>query len=394
MSGLARLKTVSALGIIEIFAWGSSFYLIAVLAQPIAAETGWSGAAVSAGVSVGLLVSGLAATLTGRLIEARGGRPVLAGGMCLLALGLVLLGLARSLPAYYAAWVVLGLGMAGGLYDAAFSALGRIFGRDARAAITQLTLWGGFASTVCWPLSAWLVEVVGWRNACFSYAALHMVVTLPLALFGLPRAARPAPGTKVHSPLPPAVPVLDPRFLCLPGAGILMSTLATIWSVHFVTLLTATGYGIAAAIGIGTLIGPSQVGARVLEMLGRGRHHPIWTMLVATTAILIGFGGLQFGLPAAAVMIAYGAGNGLWSIARGALPLSVFGSDGYARTMGRLATPMLLASAGAPSVGAWLIDRLGAADTLRILAVASLVPLVLAITLFRMSARSRALPQV
>ena len=173
-----------------------------------------------------------------------------------------------------------------------------------------------------------------------------------------------------------------------------MSTLATIWSVHFVTLLTATGYGIAAAIGIGTLIGPSQVGARVLEMLGRGRHHPIWTMLVATTAILIGFGGLQFGLPAAAVMIAYGAGNGLWSIARGALPLSVFGSDGYARTMGRLATPMLLASAGAPSVGAWLIDRLGAADTLRILAVASLVPLVLAITLFRMSARSRALPQV
>ncbi|RJE87228.1 MFS transporter [Paracoccus onubensis] len=182
MTGSERLRIVSALGVIEIFAWGSSFYLIAVLAEPIAAETGWSGAAISAGVSIGLLVSGISAIFVGRLIEVHGGRPVLASGMVLLAAGLSLLGLANSLIVYYAAWTVMGIGMACGLYDAAFSSLGQVFGRDARLAITQLTLWGGFASTVCWPLSSWLIEMVGWRSACFAYAGFHLAVTAPLAV--------------------------------------------------------------------------------------------------------------------------------------------------------------------------------------------------------------------
>lgn len=385
MTGVARMKTVSALGVIEIFAWGTSFYLIAVLAGPIAAETGWSGAIISGGVSLGLLVSGLSATFVGKLIEAHGGRPVLAAGMVLLSCGLALLGLSRSLPAYYLAWAVMGGGMACGLYDAAFSTLGRIFGRDARSAITQLTLWGGFASTVCWPLSAWLVESVGWRSACFAYAGFHLAVTMPLALVALPRAVRPmANGPTQQVPLPDPVPVTDLRFVCLAAAGVVLAMLSTIWSVHFVTILMATGYTTAAAIGIGTLIGPAQVGARVLEMMGRGRHHAIWTMLAATTAIFAGFLGLLLGMPAAIAMIAYGAGNGLWSIARGALPLSVFGSEGYARTMGRLATPMLISSAAAPSVGAWMIDVLGADTMLGVMATAAIVPLALALALHRL----------
>ncbi|WP_065334230.1 MFS transporter [Tritonibacter mobilis] len=385
MIGVARMRAVSALGVIEIFAWGTSFYLIAVLAGPIAAETGWSGAIVSGGVSLGLLVAGLSATFVGKLIEAHGGRPVLAAGMVLLACGLALLGLSHSLPAYYLAWAVMGGGMACGLYDAAFSTLGRIFGRDARSAITQLTLWGGFASTVCWPLSAWLVENVGWRSACFAYAGFHLAVTLPLALVALPRAVRPMTrGPRQKVALADPVPVTDLRFVCLATAGVVLAMLSTIWSVHFVTILTASGYTIAAAIGIGTLIGPAQVGARVLEMMGRGRHHPIWTMLAATTAVLAGFLGLLLGMPAAIAMIAYGAGNGLWSIARGALPLSVFGSEGYARTMGRLATPMLISSAAAPSVGAWMIDVLGAETMLGVMATVAIVPLALALALNRL----------
>lgn len=385
MTGVARMITVSALGVIEIFAWGTSFYLIAVLAGPIAAETGWSGAIVSSGVSVGLLVSGLSATFVGKLIEAHGGRPVLAAGMVLLACGLALLGLSRSLPAYYLAWAVMGGGMACGLYDAAFSTLGRIFGRDARSAITQLTLWGGFASTVCWPLSAWLVESVGWRSACFAYAGFHLAVTLPLALVALPRTVRPViSGPREKVALADPVPVTDLRFVCLATAGVVLAMLSTIWSVHFLSILTASGYTIAAAIGIGTLIGPAQVGARVLEMMGRGRHHPVWTMLAATTAVFAGFLGLLLGMPAAIAMIAYGAGNGLWSIARGALPLSVFGSEGYARTMGRLATSMLISSAAAPSVGAWMIDVLGAETMLGVMATVAIVPLALALALHRL----------
>ena len=188
-----RRRVVAALGIVQILAWGSSYYLLAVLAGPIARDTGWPYAWVIGGVSLGLLVAGLAAVRVGRTIDSRGGRPVLAAAALLLAGGLALLAAAPGIPLYLAAWLVLGLGMGAGLYDAAFSTLGRLYGAQARGAITALTLWGGFASTVCWPLSAFLVESVGWRGACLAYAGLHLVLTLPLCLFALPREApRPA----------------------------------------------------------------------------------------------------------------------------------------------------------------------------------------------------------
>lgn len=390
-----RTRTVSALGVIEIFAWGSTYYLMAVLAGPIAADTGWSAGLISAGVSVGLLVSGLAATKVGRLIQATGGRRVLAAGMCLIAAGLVILAGARTLPVYFAAWVVLGLGMSAGLYDAAFSTLGRLYGEDARAAITQLTLWGGFASTVCWPISAWLVESVGWRGTCLAYAGLHLTVTLPLSLFLMPRTPPADETSRDPAASARSLPgLLDLRFLCIAAAGIALSMVATVWSIHLVTILTAGGYTLAAAIAVGTLIGPAQVGARVLEMLGRGRHHPIWTMAAATTLVLLGFLGLLLGIPAAAALIAYGAGNGLWSIARGALPLALFGPSGYARTMGRLAAPMLIASAAAPTIGAFLIQALGPRGTLSVLAAVSVVPCIGATVLAASVLRERKIPAI
>ena len=391
----ARTRTVSALGVIEIFAWGSTYYLMAVLAGPIAADTGWSVGMLSAGVSGGLLVAGFAAPTVGRRVQITGGRRVLAAGMALIATGLVLLGSARSLPVYFAAWAILGLGMSAGLYDAAFSTLGRLFGRDARAAITQLTLWGGFASTVCWPISAWLVEIVGWRGTCFAYAALHLTVTLPISLCLLPR--RPPAEEKAQSTgamLPDLPGLLDLRFLCIVAAGVSLSMLATIWSIHLIRILTAEGYALATAIALGTLIGPAQVGARVLEMLGRGRHHPIWTMGSAVGLVLLGFLGLQLGAPASAALVAYGAGNGLWSIARGALPLTLFGSDRYAQTMGRLAMPMLFAAAAAPMIGAFLIEAFGADGTLAILSAMAAVPCVAALVLAASVHRQRRIPAV
>lgn len=378
-----RMRTISALGIVQIFAWGSTFYLPAVLGGPITAQTGWSAGTISAGVSVGLLVSGLTARRIGALIQAEGGRRVMAAGMFLITTGLTVLGLAPSLPFYFAAWVVIGFGMAAGLYDAAFSTLGRIYGSHARAAITSLTLWGGFASTVCWPISAFLVDAIGWRNTCFAYAVLHLAVTLPLCWFALPRSVFPLPdgdAAATGAAGPPGVSGL--RFWCIAIAGMTLAMLASIWSVHLISILTAEGYALAAAVGLGTLIGPAQVGARVLEMMGRGRHHPIWTMIASTSLVFVGFLGLFLDLPASAALVAYGAGNGLWSIARGALPLAIFGSRDYARMMGRLATPMLLAAAAAPMLGAVLFERLGPGGTLLVLAVAATIPCVAAAVLW------------
>ncbi len=386
-----QTRTISALGLVQILSWGSTFYLMAPLAQDMARDTGWDMSLLSAGVSLGLLVSGLGAPTIGRWIAHGGGRATLSFGMMCIAAGLVVLGLAPSPLVYLVGWSVIGVGMAAGLYDAAFSTLGYIYGRNARSAITQLTLWGGFASTICWPLSAWLVELHGWRVTCLIYAAIHLTVTVPICLFLLPRAAAQAghPDRDPTAPSPARIGARDLRFFCVAVIGVILSLLATIWSIHMVTILTSSGLSTAAAIGLGTLIGPAQVGARVLEMLGRGRHHPIWTTAASTGLILLGFAGLQMGLPASAALIAFGAGNGLWSIARGALPLALFGVGTYAETMGRLARPMLLASAVAPLVGGFLIDGIGPGATMTTLAALAIIPCIATVILYRWILREK-----
>lgn len=365
-----RWPVIAALGVVQILAWGSSYYLLAVLARPIARDTGWSYALVIGGVSLGLLVAGAVSIRVGRAIEARGGRRVLAASAMLLAAGLALMAAAPSLLVYFAAWILIGAGMGAGLYDAAFSTLGRLYGAGARSAITQLTLWGGFASTACWPLSAWLVEAVGWRGACLAYAGLHLAVTLPLVLLMIPREASRLPAVDPHAA---AVAGTAPGRALLAGllAAVLTSAgaIAAIWSVHLIEILRAGGIGLAAAVALGALVGPAQVGARVVEMASGGRHHPIWTLAVAAALIAAGLALLWSGVGALAIaMVAYGAGNGVWSIARGTLPLALFGAHGYAVLMGRLAMPSLLAQALAPSAGALLIERLGAEATLGVLA--------------------------
>lgn len=374
-----RQRVIAAIGVIQILAWGSSFYLLAVLAGPIAQDTGWSYAWVIAGVSLGLLVAGAVSIRVGRTIEAQGGRRVLAASAVLLAAGLVVMAAAPGVPVYLAAWLLLGAGMGAGLYDAAFATLGRLYGAEARGAITELTLWGGFASTVCWPLSAWLVEAAGWRAACLAYAGLHLAVTLPLALLAIPREAHRTPSVDplgaapVEEPLPNRGPMIWLLAALLTGAGII----AAIWSVHLITLLQAGGVGLASAVALGALVGPAQVGARLVEMASGGRHHPMWTLATAAILIATGLTLLWAGVGSVAIaLIAYGAGNGIWSIAKGTLPLALFGASGYAVLMGRLAMPTLIAQALAPSIGAILILRFGAETTLGALAILGAVNVI------------------
>jgi predicted MFS family arabinose efflux permease len=382
--GANRLGVISALGVVEILAWGSSFYLPAVLAGPIATDTGWPLAWVVGGLSIGLLVAAIASPRVGIAIHRHGGRPVLAFAALLLAAGLVVIGLAPNLPAFLGGWLVIGLGMGCGLYDPAFATLGRLYGADARPAITTLTLWGGFASTVCWPLSAFLVEQVGWRSACLAYAALHLVVTLPLVLSLIPRApALVAGGDEGRREDVPLTHRERRAFLLMAGVLVLGGAVMTLVSVHLITLLQARGVPLAAAVSYGALIGPAQVGARVVEMVNKGRHHPLWTLTAAMALVAAGLAVLAAGVPAVGIaLVLYGAGNGIYSIARGTVPLALFGPARYPVLVGRLARPGLIAQALAPSLGAIAMSYGGADAAYALLFAMALANVALAGTLW------------
>ena len=276
----SRIVIISVLGVTQIFAWGSSYYLPAVLAKPIASDTGWSLSWVVGGLSLGLLIAGLVSPRVGRAIARRGGRPVLAVSAGLLAAGLSALALVHSLAAFLTAWLLIGLGMGAGLYDPAFATLGRLYGQGGRSAITTLTLFGGFASTVCWPLSAFLDAHLGWRGACLVYAGFQLAVALPAYLFVLPREPqRPAPLS-----VSPNLPAHSPTARDFQGGAVfflmaatitLSSVISTTLSVHLLTVLQAKGLTLAAAVGLGALVGPSQVAARTVEMVIARYHHPI-----------------------------------------------------------------------------------------------------------------------
>ncbi|KAB1071613.1 MFS transporter [Methylobacterium planeticum] len=383
--GRSRLAVISALGVFEILSWGSSFYLLAVLAGPIAAETGWPTVWIIGGLSLGLLVAGLVSPRVGARIGRRGGRPVLAFSALVMAAGLVLLGLAPALPVFVGAWILLGLGMGTGLYDPAFATLGRLYGAEARPAITTLTLWGGFASTVSWPLSAFLVQHGGWRGACFTYAGLQLAVSLPLVLLAVP--AVPPVETGPGAGLAPGIalaPAERRAFLTFAGVLILGGTVMSLLSVHLLSLLQARGVALAAAVSFGALIGPAQVAARVVEMAGRGRHHPLWTLTAAMSLVALGIALLAAGLPAVALaLMLYGAGNGIYSIARGTVPLALFGPERYAALVGRLARPGLVAQALAPTLGAVVLARGGPDALFGLLVVLALANLGLVGLLWR-----------
>ena len=387
MNGQRSRSVVITLGIFQILAWGSSFYLLTVLAPAIIAQTQWPSAFVVGGLSMALLVAGLVSPRIGHTIQRFGGRPVLATSSLLFAIGLITLALAPVLPVYLAGWFVIGLAMAAGLYDPAFATLGRHYGEDARRMITAVTLFGGFASTVCWPLTAWLLEQYGWRATCAVYAGIHAFVGLPSYLLLLPKnppelIANDKAKEAGKSELPQArqFPALILLGIILTLGAVILSMVST----HLVTLLQTRGIELAAAVALGALIGPSQVSARVIEMtLGR-RFHPLWTMLTGVILVALGILLLWSGLPLiAAALIAYGAGNGISSIVRGTVPLVLFGPSRYAVLMGKLGLPILIGMAAAPTLGALLIDAGGARLAYGTLSVISLLNVVLSVVLLR-----------
>lgn len=377
---LDRRVVITALGIAQILAWGTSFYFPAVFAEPIVAETGWSLGFVVGGTSIGLLTAGLISPQVGRTIDVCGGRPVLMASSLFYAAGLALVGFSPALPIYLAGWVLIGMGMGSGLYDAVFSALGRMYGSEARGPITNLTLFGGFASTVCWPLSAFMIEQFGWRSACFIYAAIHLFVMLPL------QAAVVGPARKLEERHTIQTAAADASWIS--NEALIFGLLALVLSiaagigsivvVHLLIFLQARGVDFATAVSLGTIFGPAQVGARVIESLFGKRYHPIWTMIASCTLMAVGLL-LLFGAGQALVVIIllYGAGYGISWIGRGTLPLALFGPVRFPRLMGKLAFPSLIVQALAPSAGALLLEAKGANATIGVLTVFALINVAL-----------------
>jgi predicted MFS family arabinose efflux permease len=380
----SRPVTISALGIAQILGWGTSFYFPAVLAPLIVADTGWPLGWVVSGTSIGLLVAGLMAPGVGVLIDRHGGRPVLAASSVLFSLGLAGVGVAPNLPAFLLAWVVLGAGMGTGLYDAAFAALGKLYGNDARAPITDLTLFGGFSGTVCWPLSALLAETFGWRGACLIYAGLHVAVSLPLQMAVVPPLTHGPPATAHPGRSAPKglrTPPLTPEGLVLVLLALVLSIssgIGAIVIVHMMIFLQARGADLALAVMLGALFGPAQVGARVMERVFGARYHPIWTMVASCVLMLAGLILMlrSFSVLVLAIVL-YGGGYGIMWIARGTLPLALFGPDRYPVLLGRIAFPSLIAQALSPSAGAFLIEARGADATLAALSAFAALNIVL-----------------
>lgn len=382
-AGIDRRLVVAALGVGQILGWGTSFYFPAVFATAIVAETGWSLGAVVSGTSIGLLTAGLISPKVGTLITRYGGRPVLLASSLFYAAGLAGVGLAPNLPVYLASWLLIGLGMGTGLYDAVFATLGRIYGSDARGPITNLTLFGGFASTICWPLSAFMIDHWGWRIACLVYAALHLCLVLPLQMTVVkpaptrldPHAAEAEQGAAA-SPAPLANEGLIFALLALVMS--MTAGIGAIFLLNFMIFLQATGIDYAAAVALGTLFGPAQVGARLIESLFGLRYHPIWTMVASCVLMAIGLGLLVGHFPFLVIVILiYAAGYGIFWVGRGTLPLALFGPLRFPRLMGRIAFPSLIVQALAPSAGAWLIETQGPHATIGLLTALALINVVL-----------------
>lgn len=378
-----RRLVVSALGIVQILAWGTSLYFPAVFAAAIVDDTGWSLGYVISGTSIGLLVGGLISPQIGVLIDRHGGRPVLMASSLFFAAGLAGAGFAPSLAVYLASWVVIGIGMGTGLYDAVFSTLGRIYGTDARGPMTNLTLFGGFASTICWPLSAFMIDHFGWRIACLVFAALHLCLALPLQMAVIRRApARTSSSVAPSEQGPSGVTVpIGKEGLIFALVALVLSMTAGIGAVvlvNFMIFLQATGIDYAVAVGLGTLFGPAQVGARVIESLFGTRYHPIWTMIASCVLMAAGLLMLFGHFPSLIIVILiYAAGYGIFWVGRGTLPLALFGPLRFPQLMGKIAFPSLIVQALAPTAGAWLIETSGPHATIGVLTLLALINVVL-----------------
>lgn len=362
-----RTQITVMLGVAQTLSWASSYYLLAVLAEPISREIGMQYATVFAAFSAALLAAAATGPVAGRLIDRFGGRPVLVASNLVFAAALALLSQATHASHVFLAWAVMGVAMGGGLYEAAFATVVRLYGQDARRTITGITLFAGFASTVGWPLSSYLAHEFGWREACMAWALLHLVLGLPLHLL-LPRLAAPAgpeqgnsaPACAPGHPSSGAQPLRHTAYL-MAYVFAVSWFISTAMAAHLPQLLQGTGVALAIAIGAAALVGPAQVAGRLVEYGFLRNAHPLLSARLAILAHPVAAVCLVLlGAPAASLFaILHGLGNGILTIAVGTLPLKVFGAQGYGQRQGWLMVPARIVQAGSPFLFGMAVTQWG-----------------------------------
>ena len=363
-------SAVLALGITQITAWGTSYYCLGVLAGPISRDTGWSRGFVFLGFTVALLAMGIVSNAVGRAIDRRGGRAVMTLGTVLVSAGLFALAHVRSEAAYLAVWAFLGLGMRLCLYDAAFAALVQVAPSRGRQAISYLTLFGAFASSVFWVVGHALNEQVGWRQTLVLFALINLVVCLPLHWLGLARR-EPAERGRARRALPRRLRTGRrwrgaARSVAIVLFALIMSLNGFVFgviSVQLVPLLEAAGLATAAAVWVASMKGVAQFGGRVVEIVFGRNLRAITVGRIAVgilppslLLLLVGTGSLPL---VVAFTLLMGASQGVITIVRGAVPLALFGAKGYGAVLGVIATPVLVVNAASPTLFAWIVDRWG-----------------------------------
>ena len=360
---------VCALGIAQITAWGTSYYCLGVLAGPIAADMGWSRSLVYFGFTISLLVMGAISGRAGRGIDRYGPLPVMTVGTLVVSAGLYALSRVETESAYLAAWALLGVGMRLSLYDAAFAALVHVVPSRGRLAISYLTLFGAFASTVFWVVGHYLNEAGGWRQTLAIFAAINLVLCLPLQWLALKRrepegtAARVEPAAAAHHRAP-----LEGRRRSVGMAlfAIVMSLNGFVFSViavQLVPLLESAGLAAAAAVWVASLKGFAQFGGRVVEIVFGRNLHAITVGRIAIGVLPVSFvlfavsGGSLYTIVLFTLLM--GASQGVITIVRGAVPLALFGTNGYGAVLGLIATPVLIVNALSPTLFAAIVDQWG-----------------------------------
>lgn len=352
---------ICGLGLTQIIGWGTTYYMLGALSQDIATATGWSNTLIFGAFSGALLLSGLISRRGGRLIDRVGGQRVMMAGSLCAALGLALMGLFPHPVAYVTGWLMLGLAMRFATYDAAFASLTQIVGQGARRAISYLTLFGGLASTVFWPVSHYLALTVGWTSTLLIYAALNLFVCLPIH-WAVLHAARGEHAAERVAEAAPARLAGKGRLVAIAlfaSALALNGLVFSSISAHAVPLFQGLGFRGDEAVFMAALIGPSQVASRLGEIVMGRRLTPMQLGLIAfgLLPVAVGlFALLGFSWPAAIVFaVLYGASNGLVTIAKGAVPLMLFGTKGYGEVLGVISAPNLILNAAAPLLFALLL---------------------------------------
>ena len=374
------LLRIVCLGLSQLIGWGATHYLIATFGRPIASELGLPSAGVQAGFALGLITMGLVSPAAGRWIDRHGGRPVLIAGCLLGAAGIGVLATAGHLAPFLAAWVMIGLAMRLCLYDAAFAALARIGGPDTRRAMAIITLFGGLASTVFWPLAAWLNSELGWRNALWVHALLLAATALlHLALPDHAPASQRKGGGQSEPPAsgPPTVPevaaggdgwlqagIRAPDIAAFAVVAVAVLYLQTALAAHLLAVLDGLGASPAQVVAWASLMGLGQVAGRLAALGLADRIHPLRLNLLPGLLLTASFGlallASHGSIALPGFVLLYGAGNGIATITRGTVPLVLFAHDRYGEAVGRILRPAFLLSATAPVSFALLLESGGA----------------------------------